>query len=711
MRKTDQIKFRGSYVHFGSLLCVLALSGCGSAGKPEGADPSELSENVSPVDAARLTDGADGKDWAAYGRTYGEQHFSPLDEINASNIKALGLAWSLDLGPGNPATIPIAVDGILYFANGLSVVHAVDAVSGKELWTYDPDVPGAAGQKLRQGWGSRGLGFWNGKLYVGTGDGRLIAINAKSGKPVWSVLTVDKNDGRYITGAPRLFDGKVIIGHGGADSANVRGYVTTYDAQTGKQLWRFYTVPGNPADGFEDAAQERAAKTWSGKWWEYGGGGTAWNAFTYDPQTSTVFVGTGNGGPWNHKIRSQGKGDNLYLCSVVALDAKTGAYKWHYQLNPGETWDYNAAMDMQLADLKIGGKDRQVLMTAPKNGFFYVLDRTTGKLISAEKFAKVTWASHIDLNTGRPVENPAARFPRGSSFEVWPSSTGAHSWMPMAYSPTTRLVYIPKIESGATYTDRGIDLARWKRKPGNGYEFGEIPSVDPKGSLPSTSALLAWDPVTNKKVWEVPTVGRYSGGILATGGNLVFQGQVNGKLVAYAADSGKVAWSFNAQAAILAAPIAYSAGGHQYVTVLVGMGTSPGMQRQSFGVDTDARTQAKRVLTFMLDGKAVLPVHRPDTTAVEPDPTFKPDPTQIGRGSALFGGHCLVCHGFNAVAGGIAPDLRRSSVPLSAETFKAILHDGALVPNGMPRFEELKGSEVEDVRAYLRSRRRDDDSK
>ena len=695
------------YAHLGSLLLVLALPACGG-GKTDGHDGSGAPENASPVDTARLTDGADGKDWGAYGRTYGEQHFSPLTEINVGNVKSLGLAWSLDLGPGNPVTIPIAVDGILYFASGLSVVHAVDAATGKELWTYDPDVPGAAGQKLRQGWGSRGLGYWDVKLYVGTGDGRLIAIDARSGKPVWSVLTVDKHDGRYITGAPRLFDGKVIIGHGGSDSANVRAYVTTYDAQTGKQLWRFFIVPGNPADGFEDSTQAMAAKTWSGEWWKFGGGGTAWNAFTYDPETSTIFVGTGNGGPWNHKIRSQGKGDNLFLCSVVALDAKTGAYKWHYQINPGETWDYNAAMDMQLADLRIGGKNRKVLMTAPKNGFFYVLDRATGQLISAEQIAKVTWASRIDLKTGRPVENPGARFPNGSSFEVWPSTTGAHSWMPMAYSPKTRLVYIPKIESGAKYTDRGIDLAKWKRTPGNAYDFGEIPSVDSKDPLQNTTWLLAWDPVANKKVWEVPTIGRYNGGVLATAGDLVFQGQVNGKFVAYAADSGKIAWSFSAQAAILAAPITYSAGGHQYVTVLVGMGTSPGMQHQSFGVDIDSRTQAKRVLTFRLDGKAVLPVHKWDNPAVEPDATFRPDAAQIGRGAVLFGGHCLACHGLNAVAGGIAPDLRWSSVPLSAETFTTILHDGALVPNGMPRFEELKKSEIEDLRAYLRSRRRDD---
>ncbi|MBK5263830.1 MAG: PQQ-dependent dehydrogenase, methanol/ethanol family [Alphaproteobacteria bacterium] len=688
---------------------VLAAGGLGYMGwRHTSIHPNTVPQGASGTTStgkSGLSSDTNGTDWAAYGGPYGEQHFSTLDEINDKNISRLGLLWSIDLGPGNPATIPIAVYGILYYASGLSVVHAVDAATGQTLWTYDPGVAEAAGLKLRQGWGSRGLGYWNGKLYVGTGDGRLIAIDAKSGKLVWSTLTVDPNDGRYITGAPRLFDGKVIVGHGGSDSANIRGYVTTYDADTGKQLWRFYVVPGNPANGFEDEAQALAAKTWHGEWWKYGGGGAAWNAFTYDADTNTIFVGTGNGGPWNHKIRSKGKGDNLFVCSVVALDADTGKYKWHYQFNPGETWDYNAAMDMHLANLSIDGQKRKVLMTAPKNGFFYTLDRVSGKLLSAEKIAKVTWASKIDLATGRPVENPAARFPKGSSFEVWPGATGAHSWMPSAFSPKTGLAYIPKIEAGAVYTDRGIDLAKWKRTPGNAYDFGLIANHALKDPMQNTSSLLAWDPVRQKVAWEVPTFGKYGGGIMATGGNLVFQGQANGKFNAFAADSGKPLWSFDSYAAIIAAPITYRAGGHQLVTILVGLGTSPGLQAMDLGVDTGARTQAKRVLTFAIGGTAKIPVHRPEKIALDPDPGFKRNPAIATKGAIVYAQRCLTCHGVDAKAAGVAPDLRMSPVPLSAETFNDIVHGGALVPAGMPRFEELNKNDVDAIRQYLRTER------
>ncbi|MGE4324076.1 MAG: PQQ-binding-like beta-propeller repeat protein, partial [Sphingobium sp.] len=327
---------RGRILACGAMVAVLAS--CQQSPSPNAQREGGFPE----AEAARLRDGASGNDWPGYGRTYGEQHFSPLDQIRQDNVSGLGLAWAVDLPPGNPVTAPVAVGGIVYVAAGLAIVRAIDGATGRVLWTFDPQAGEAAGEDLRQGWGTRGLAYWNGKIYVGTPDGRLIALDAKNGTVVWSRKTIGDNDGRYITGAPRIFDGKVIIGHGGADSANVRGYVTTYDAETGRQLWRFFLVPGNPAQGFEDDAQAMAAKTWAGQWWNVGGGGTAWNAFTYDPETKTIFIGTGNGAPWNRKIRSADTGDNLFLCSIVALDAVTGKYKWHYQINPGETWDYNA---------------------------------------------------------------------------------------------------------------------------------------------------------------------------------------------------------------------------------------------------------------------------------------------------------------------------------------------------------------------------------
>ncbi|RYG96226.1 MAG: PQQ-dependent dehydrogenase, methanol/ethanol family, partial [Alphaproteobacteria bacterium] len=390
----------------------------------------------------------------------------------------------------------------------------------------------------------------------------------KTGKEVWSAMTVGKDDYRFISGPPRVFDGKVIIGHGGADAANTRGYVTAYDADTGKQLWRFFTVPGNPAVD-TDETTVMAAKTWKGEWWKYGGGGTVFNTFTYDRDTDTVLLGTGNGAPWNHKVRSEGEGDNLFLCSVVALDAKTGKYKWHYQYNPGETWDYNAAMDMQLVDLMIDGQPRKVMMQAPKNGFFYVIDRTNGKLISAEKIAHATWASHIDIKTGRPVEIPQARFPADEPFSLFPGPMGAHTWLPSAFSPKTGLIYLPVSESGLRYDSKGFKPG-WQRPPDNSlngaYNFDyDYDFTKDKGAPAASSVLLAWNPVTQRGVWRVPTSGIWNGGILATGGGLVFQGQTNGKFTGYDAATGKVLWSYDAQAAVLGPPITYRVKGVQYV--------------------------------------------------------------------------------------------------------------------------------------------------
>ncbi|MGE4323344.1 MAG: PQQ-dependent dehydrogenase, methanol/ethanol family [Sphingobium sp.] len=676
-------------------LAAAAVAGCtprDSATPPTDAQNAELS----------LVDGSDGDDWPAYGRTYGEQHYSPLDQIDANNVGKLGLAWYMDLPPGNPVTQPLAVDGTLYFASGLAIVRAVDAATGKLKWTYDPEAGEAAGAKLRQGWGTRGIGYWRGKVYVGTPDGRLIAINARTGTPVWSAMTVGKEDGRYITGAPRIFDGKVIIGHGGADSSNVRGYVTTYDADTGRQLWRFFTVPGNPADGFEDETQEMAAKTWRGEWWKYGGGGTAWNAFAYDPETQTVFVGTGNGAPWNQKIRSPGGGDNLFLCSIVALDAKTGKYKWHYQINPGETWDYNAAMDMQLADLVIDGKPRKVVMQAPKNGFFYVIDRTNGELISTSRFAKVTWASKIDEKTGRPVEIPGARFQDGKSFEMWPSPTGAHSWMPSSFSPKTGLFYVPVIERGVIYDDKGIRPAGWQRTPGNAYDFGLNLKLDITDRLHETSWLKAIDPVTQQIRWSIPTGEMFNGGTMATGGNLLFQGRTDGRFNAYAADSGKTLWSFDAQVPVFAPPATYRVGDVQYVTVIVGTGVTAMQSSALLPVVPDYRSQPRRVLTFRLDGKAALPPLKMAQPPVPEDADYRADAALVDKGNILFATRCAVCHGFGAVSGGGAPELRRSPASFDAAAFAGIVHDGALVANGMPTFGELSDGDLTAIRHYLR---------
>ena len=645
-----------------------------------------------------------GANWESYGRTAGENHYSPLTELNDRTVNRLRLAWWVELPPGNSVSEPVEVDGTLYVATGYSVLRAIDAATGRVLWSYDPKVPAAAGRKLRQGWGIRGLSYSDGKLYVGTHDGRLIAVDAHSGKLVWSVLTVDPNDVRFISGPPRAFNDKVVIGHGGADVGSIRGYVDCYEGKTGKRLWRFYTVPGNPAEGFENKAMEMAAKTWFGEWWKYGGGGTVWNSMTYDPDFNVFYLGVGNGAPWNRKIRSAGQGDNLFLASVVAVDADTGAYKWHYQENPGESWDYNASMDLELATLAIDGTPRKVLMTAPKNGFFYVIDRSNGRLISAEPFAKVTWASKIDLTTGRPVELPNIRYENGET-TIWPGAVGAHSWQPMSFNEKTGLVYLPTIELPGGYNDKGIDPKTWQRTPGNAVDNGVEPSFTPNLPGAATSYLQAWDPIHQRQVWRVANPSFWNGGTMTTAGNLVFQGQIDSTFNAYAADSGERLWSFDAGAAVIAPPITYSVRGRQYVTVLSGNDTSGSafalLYRQ---YDIGYRTQKRRILTFMLDGTASLPATAPHTPFVAAhDADFRPDDASSQRGMKTYDLHCAVCHGVAVIGGGHAPDLRASAVPLGKDAFESVVRGGALVANGMPRFEEFSDEKLDDLRQFIRA--------
>ncbi len=652
----------------------------------------------------QFRDAQDGTNWPGYGRLYDEAHFSPLDQINGGTIGKLGLAWFYDVSaPGSTVGAPLAIDGVIYFPVGHSVIHAMQAETGKLLWTYDPQVGEVAGEKLRLGWGIRGIAYWQGKIITATQDGRLIAIDARSGKPIWTTQTLQPGDGLSITGAPRIFNGKVIIGNGGADYSAVRGFVSAYDADTGRFLWRFYTVPGDPAKGFEDETMAMAAKTWSGEQWKKGGGGTAWNALTYDPEFDRIYIGTGNGSPWNAKVRSPGGGDNLFLCSIVALDAKTGKYLWHYQVNPGETWDYNAAMDIVLATLKIEGKPRKVLMQAPKNGFFYVIDRETGKLISAKPFAEQNWAKGIDLKSGRPIENPEARIFDGKH-PMWPSgAAGAHSWEPMAFSPKTNLVYIPTTELSEKLDDRGVDLKNWSRGRGlqldlsNGpAEFGPVPN-----SGGSFGHLQAYDPVKQKRVWSVPLGAPLNGGVAVTAGNLVFQGNMRGRLVAYAADTGKVVWDFDAQSGIIGQPITYSVRGKQYLTVVTGVSATPGLMAGFGGVPVwNYRTQKRRVLTFALGGSAILPPKEQDPAGSSSKSTFPINDALAVKGSEIYAKNCSLCHGMCLNAGGSAPDLRQSGAIADEATFLSIVQGGLLKNSGMPQFD-LSADQVKAVRNYI----------
>ena len=648
----------------------------------------------------------EARDWPGYGRTAAQLHYSPLDSLSLHNVDQLGLAWFMDLPAANSVTQPVAVDGILYFAAGLSIVHAVDAASGELLWRHDPEVGKVGGLNLRVGWGVRGVAWWNDRVFVGTQDGRLISLDARSGQPVWTSQTFDPDMPAYISGAPRVFGDKVLIGFGGTTGA-VRGYVSAYSADSGELLWRFWTTPGNPAEGFENDAMAMAAETWSGEWWQYGGGGTVWNSMAYDADTDTAYIGTGSAYPWNHRLRSEGEGDNLFTVSIIALDASSGTYKWHYQMNPADTWDFDATMDIQLADLEIDGTPRKVLMQAPKNGFFYVIDRLTGELISAEAFAHVNWASHIDLETGRPVENAAARFGDGEAAVVAPGSLGAHNWMPMAYSPRTELVYIPAQDFEARYSELPGD---WTPPQDRSFSGGQMISGGPLADLErATGSLLAWSPAQQEVVWEAPYPTSLNGGVLATGGDLVFQGSIDNRLRAFSAVDGQVVWEFDVGAPVLAPPITYQVGDHQYLTVLTGTGMGIAVYAGSMigpGVDhydINPRTQARRVLTFRLNAATSLP-ERVSAPAPPADPGFVVDPDRVMNGMLTYATHCTTCHGDLVIGIGNGPDLRRSSISFNPTLFEQVVRSGLFEPSGMPRFPELSEAAVEDIRHYVRAR-------
>lgn len=660
-----------------------------------------------------IADEANGDSWPSYGRTYSENHYSPLDEINTATVSRLKLAWSYDLDvlQRNDAQ-PLMVDGVLYVAAGFSIIHAFDARSGKLLWRFDPEVAAVAAQKMRPSWGIRGLALWNNKVIFGTQDGRLMAVDARTGRPVWSTQALDTSDETTITGAPRVFNGKVVIGFAGAERA-ARGAVLCFDAETGKFLWRFYTVPGDPAKGFENKAMEMAAKTWSGQWWKYGGGGTVWNAMTYDPELNRLYIGTGNGGPWNWKIRNPKGGDALFLASIIALDADTGEYIWHHQQNPNEAWDYNSTMDIVMATLPIEGRPRKVLMQAPKNGFYFVLDRETGKLISAEKIARVDWAKGYDLRTGRPIENPNVRYEKGP-IVMWPGTYGTHNWQPMSFSPKLNLAFIPTIHQADGYSSEGIEPATWQpaRNRGN-TGMSPLPKDGPL-RVPTEdfgSSLQAWDPIRQKQVWSRPNPGIVNGGTMATGGGLVFQGLIDGNLNAYEAATGRKLWSFFAGVAVLGAPITYRVNGKQYITVAAG----PTSGAPAAALTGQAKfgwrytDHPRRILTFTLDGTGKLPP-TPPPGREEPlvSDELVPDPRLAEEGEFPFRTRCRTCHGADARAMGGAPDLRASAIPLNREAFRQVLLEGAMVERGMPKFDDLTDADLEPLRHYIRKRAMED---
>jgi quinohemoprotein ethanol dehydrogenase len=542
--------------------------------------------------------------WLSYGRTQGETRYSALKQIDATNASRLGLAWSYAMGAGggNQEGTPLMWNNTLYGITTWSVVFAVDARTGKELWRWDPEInqPDVR-PRICCGIVNRGIALYNGMIIAPANDGRLFALNALTGKPVWETRVVYPQDLYTLTMAPRIAGGKVIIGASGGDRPT-RGQFVAVDAQTGHLAWRFYTVPGDPSLPFESQAMRTAAKTWGGDYYKKGGGGAVWDGFAYDPDANLVYVGTGNAEPWVQKFRGAQNVDNLYTCSILAVDLTTGQLKWYYQTVPNDNWDFDSVQQLMLLDLNINGRPRKVITQAAKNGFFYVLDRVTGEFISAEPFVKVSWALRMGEG-GRPVVNPEAYYDQ-DPISIYPTGGGAHNWAPMSFNPNTGLVYIPASYSSFPYQ------AQVELKPGStGYvrPSGPTKTIEPTmGPEPPKGArggLQAWDAQNQKLKWNVEGGGGIGGGTVTTAGNLVFQTINDGRFRAIRADNGEILYETKVGRTGMAPPITYEADGRQYVAFGGGLGRPATI----VGPNNAKVDGAPMMFVFTLDGNAEMP--------------------------------------------------------------------------------------------------------
>ena len=688
------------------MVLMAALVGCRS---PQSA-PAHSPE--SGITATRLRDaGQSVGDWIMDGRTYSAQRFSPLVQINEHNVGELGLAWYYDMDTlrGVEAT-PLYSEGVIYNTSAWNLTTAHDARTGKILWAFDPKVPREWGRYACCEPVARGLALWQHSVIIATLDGRLISLDAKTGTPSWSVRTFDESWPYSITGAPRVFDGKIVVGNGGAD-LGVRGFVAAYDASSGKRLWKFYLVPGDPSLGPDHEASDdvmpMAAKTWTGTWWQLGGGGTAWDSIAYDPKLKLVYVGTGNGSPDAQRHRSPQGGDNLFLCSIVALDAETGRYRWHYQETPAEDWDYTCTQSIVQATLTIGGRQRDVVMHAPKNGFFYVLDRRTGELLSANNFVPTNWASHVDLKTGRPVVNAAAHYGTDPVL-VTPGPGGGHNWFPMAFSPVTKLAYFPAYEHWLAYAiDPDFVPKKYRSNSGWGGYTGETLrkrlELQKEGNAKEKAWLLAWDPVKQTAAWRVPLPRHGNGGVLTTAGNLVFEGTTRQTFAAFRATDGAQLWEVPTQSAPVAGPITYLLDGEQYVAVNAGWGGGAAQVERGAGIAQNRA--AARLLVFKRGGNVQLPP-LPEAPPVPDPPPLRATEDTVQRGAKLFANTCAQCHGQLAVGG--VKDLRFMTRETHA-AFNDIVLKGTRAEKGMASFASLlNAAEVDAIHAYVISRAQED---
>jgi quinohemoprotein ethanol dehydrogenase len=700
-----------------------ALAGAPGRGAPTKNGEAAPPAKAAAVDAARLA-GQEPDQWLTPGRDANGTYYSPLKDINPANVSKLGFAWDYQLrtNRGLEAT-PLVIDGVMYASSNFGRVYALEAATGQELWKYDPHIDGSWARHACCDAVNRGLAAYAGRVYVGAIDGWLHAIDARSGQLVWKVDTLIGRDAHKpytITGAPLLAGNLIVIGNSGADFAGVRGYVSAYDSSTGVLRWRFFTVPRNPAAGPQDQPHLAAAvKTWDPRHpWDGGSGGTVWDGMAYDPALNLVYIGTGNAAPYNSHLGGRHGGDELYAASIIAIHGDTGAMAWYYQTVPGDRWDFDSTQKLTLADLELDGRRRQVLMQASKDGFYYVLERSTGELLSAHNYAFVSWARGIDMKTGRPLEDPSASYDHGPAL-VFPGEVGAHNWQPMAYDPERGITFIPAIESGNVIvetSDRRAGLVEGQFTtpafPPEAYDpqtmqglYGPLPPLGRLASRLKTNTasrgfVRAWSVAEHKVVWETQSATPWDSGVLATGGGLVFQGDANGNLNAYDSDSGRRVASVQMGSSMMAAPITYRVNGTQYIAIMAGYGGGAVITGNPLDPDSAAYRFGNegRIIALKIGGPAPpLPPVRTDPPL--PDlPPRATAPAQIAAGEVLYNRYCSRCHVFGR---GILPDLRRLN-PGTHGIFNSIVLQGAYVPKGMGRFDDvLSTADAEAVHAYL----------
>lgn len=687
------------------------LVACGQAKTADQA-PSAEPEAFAAVDTQRISMGSAGEEWLTYGGTYDEQRHSSLTNVNTDTVADLGVAWTYDLATNRGVeSTPIVVDGVMYVTSAWSLVYALDAKTGEELWVYDPDVDRAVGVKACCDVVNRGVAVYDGKVYVGIIDGRLEALDAETGEVVWSKVTVDQSKPYTITGAPRVVNGKVLIGNGGAE-LGVRGYISAYDANTGDKVWRFYTVPNpekQPDGEVSDAAFEDIGNvTWGddGAWVTDGGGGTVWDSIVYDEVNDQIIFGVGNGSPWNRDFRDPSGGDNLFLSSIVAVDAETGTYKWHFQTTPGDNWDYTATQTIILADLPLGedGASRRIAMQAPKNGFFYVLDAETGEFLSGDAFVPQNWTTGLDEN-GRPIEIADARYGE-VPYQQTPGPLGAHNWHPMAFNPELNLAYIPAQEIPQAYArDPRFESDAIAWNTGADFSAGVPPIAPPEVAKFLRSSLkgrlIAWDPIAGEPRWTVEHDNAWNGGVLSTAGGLVFQGKLNGEFAAYDAATGDKLWSHDLKSGGASGPGTFMIDGEQYVTITTGWGSAFGLSA-GFAYDETVPSTVGKVVTFKLGGEGE--IADPDFPMIDKTPKADSfgDETMIAEGAVHYARNCTVCHGPLAVSSGVLPDLRWSAITGNETAWKGVVIDGNLAVNGMVSFADyLTPEQSESIRAYV----------